>query len=112
MNMREYSDAALGALGLQTRRSAADYILPALGLFGVGVLVGAGLGLMFAPKQGRELRGDISRGLSSTARNVGQRLRRNRRNEELSGDSGLPVHDDDEDALRPGNDGMKTAARS
>ena len=46
---RDYSESALAAIGLQPRRSASDYILPALGLFSVGVLVGAGLGLMLAP---------------------------------------------------------------
>lgn len=71
---RDYGESALAAMGLQTRRSASDYILPALGLFGVGVLVGAGLGLMFAPKRGVELRGDISRGV----RTVGEKIRRRR----------------------------------
>ena len=69
---RDYSDAALAAIGLQPRRTATDYILPVVGIFGVGVLVGAGLGLMFAPKRGSELRGDIGR----RARGIGARLRR------------------------------------
>jgi len=60
MNVRDLSkDDILGAIGLETRRTATDYILPALGVFSAGILVGAGLGLMFAPKSGRELRGDI-----------------------------------------------------
>ncbi len=71
---RDYGESALAAMGLQPRRSTTDYILPALGLFGVGVLVGAGLGLMFAPKRGVELRGDISR----SVRTVGAKLRRRR----------------------------------
>ena len=53
------SDDVLGALGLQSRQTAGDYILPALGIFGVGVLVGASLGLLFAPKPGAELRHQI-----------------------------------------------------
>lgn len=60
MNVRDLSkDDILGAIGLETRRTATDYILPALGVFSAGLLVGAGLGLMLAPKSGRELRGDI-----------------------------------------------------
>lgn len=35
-------------------------VLPALGVFGAGLLVGAGLGLLLAPKSGRELRGEIA----------------------------------------------------
>jgi hypothetical protein len=69
---RDYSDSALSALGLERRRSSADFLLPALGLFGLGVIVGAGVGLMLAPKRGVELRGDMRRGLNQ----VGQRLRR------------------------------------
>jgi hypothetical protein len=75
---RDYGERALAAIGLQPRRSASDYILPALGLFGVGMLVGAGLGLLLAPKQGRELRGDINRGLSTAVHGVSARLRRKR----------------------------------
>lgn len=67
------TDDVLGALGLQTRRGVGDYLLPALGIFGVGLLVGAGIGLLFAPKAGADLRSQI-----------GSRIRR-RRNEEVEG---------------------------
>ena len=50
----------LGELGLQKRRSAADYILPAVGVFAAGAIVGGILGLLFAPSSGRELRGQIN----------------------------------------------------
>src|SRR5687768_5006816 len=89
---REYSERALAAIGLQTRRSPTDYILPALGLFGVGVLVGAGLGLLLAPKQGRELRGDIGRTFNSAVQGVGAKLRR-RRGQELESRESIEVHD-------------------
>ena len=42
-------------LGLERRTPAGD-LFTGLGLFAVGVLVGAGLGLMFAPKRGDEMR--------------------------------------------------------
>ncbi|HET6583266.1 MAG TPA: YtxH domain-containing protein [Nannocystaceae bacterium] len=69
---RDYSDSALSAIGLERRRGTADLLLPAIGLFGLGIVVGAGLGLMFAPKRGIELRGDVRRGLNQ----VGQKIRR------------------------------------
>jgi YtxH-like protein len=69
---KDYRESALAAIGLQPRRTASDYIVPALGVFGLGVLVGAGLGLLFAPKRGAELRGDIGR----RVRRVGAKLRR------------------------------------
>jgi hypothetical protein len=69
---RDYSDSALSALGLERRRHSADFLLPALGFFGLGLVVGAGVGLMLAPKRGIELRGDVRRGINQ----VGQRLRR------------------------------------
>ena len=50
----------LDKLGLQPRMTAADYMLPALGVFGAGALMGAGLALMLTPKSGRELRSDIT----------------------------------------------------
>jgi|LNFM01.2.fsa_nt_gb hypothetical protein len=69
---RDYRDSALQAIGLEPRRTVTDLLLPALGLFSLGVVVGAGLGLMFAPKPGTELRGDVRRGLGT----VRSRLRR------------------------------------
>ena len=52
-------DDFLNALGLETKRNAVDYLVPALALFGVGVIVGTGIGLLVAPRPGRELREDI-----------------------------------------------------
>ncbi len=49
----------LDMVGLESRRSTGDKLVPALALFGAGVLVGVGLGLMLAPKPGRELRDDL-----------------------------------------------------
>jgi gas vesicle protein len=49
----------LGLLGLETKTSTGSWLAGALTTFGVGVLVGAGIALMLAPKPGRELREDI-----------------------------------------------------
>lgn len=56
-------DDLLEMVGLERRRSAADWVLPAVGFFGLGMLVGAGLGLMLAPKPGAQLREDLRRRL-------------------------------------------------
>ncbi len=48
-------DELLKRLGLEERSPTGDFFT-GLGLFAVGVLVGAGLGLMFAPKRGDEMR--------------------------------------------------------
>jgi hypothetical protein len=52
-------DDLLNLIGLETRKDATDYLLPALGAFTVGVLLGVGVGLMLAPKPGNELRNDL-----------------------------------------------------
>lgn len=61
MNLDNLTDISrrdvLGALGLAPR--VRDYIWPALGLFSTGVLLGAGVALMLAPKSGAKLRAEI-----------------------------------------------------
>jgi hypothetical protein len=54
-------NALLERLGLEQKRSTMEVVLPALGIFGAGMAVGAALGVLFAPKRGEELRGDIQR---------------------------------------------------
>ena len=49
----------LDLIGLERSRSTGDKLVPALALFGAGVLVGVGLGMMLAPRPGRELRDDL-----------------------------------------------------
>lgn len=56
-------EKVLDQLGLEQKRATQDVVLPALGIFGAGIAVGASLGLLFAPKQGQELRSDIRRSL-------------------------------------------------
>ena len=62
----------LHLLGLEARRAPLDYLGPALAVFGVGVVIGAGVGLLLAPRPGRELREDIARGLQSVPDAVGR----------------------------------------
>lgn len=52
-------DDILNLIGLETRKDTTDYLLPAIGAFTVGVLLGVGVGLMLAPKPGNELRSDL-----------------------------------------------------
>ncbi len=53
-------DDFLNMLGLETRRNGVDYMVPALALFGLGVVVGTGIGLLVAPKPGKEMREDLA----------------------------------------------------
>jgi hypothetical protein len=46
----------LAALGLETRRSISTEVVQAVSLVGLGMVIGAGLALVLAPKSGRELR--------------------------------------------------------
>jgi hypothetical protein len=52
-------DELLNLIGLETRRDTTEHLLPVLGAFTVGVLLGVGVGLMLAPKPGNELRSDL-----------------------------------------------------
>ena len=63
-------DELLGMIGLE-RKSSTDWIVPTLGALSVGILLGAGLGLLLAPKSGSELREDLSKKLQGTADNLG-----------------------------------------
>ena len=49
----------LTALGLEKRRNSAEKMLPMIGIFGAGLLVGAGVALLLSPKSGREVRDAI-----------------------------------------------------
>lgn len=63
MNLRDLAtldkDDLLDKLGLPTKSSGGAAVAAALGTFGVGLLVGVGIGFMLAPKSGRGLREDI-----------------------------------------------------
>ena len=63
MKMQDVKDMdkndVLALLGLETKQSDAGRLLTTLGTFGVGLLVGAGVALLLAPKPGREVRQDL-----------------------------------------------------
>lgn len=71
MKLRDLTDIEkddiLGALGLQTKSSTTSWVLGTLGIFGLGMVIGAGVALMVAPKPGAELRRDLE-GRLKTAR--------------------------------------------
>lgn len=69
-------DDVLASMGLQTRRSAASYFVMPLAMLGVGMLTGAGLGLLFAPRPGRETRQQIGETASNVANKLRDKLRR------------------------------------
>jgi hypothetical protein len=52
-------DDVLGMLGLEARRSQGSRMMTTLGTFGIGLLVGAGVALLLAPKAGSVLRQDL-----------------------------------------------------
>ncbi len=54
-------DQIFSALGLESRRSLGGRAAHALGVAGVGALIGVGVGLMLAPSSGPELRKDLQR---------------------------------------------------
>jgi hypothetical protein len=65
-------DDLLGVLGLSTKQSTARQLLETLATFGVGLLVGAGVALLLAPKPGRELRQEIRTRLTPDREPVAQ----------------------------------------
>lgn len=52
-------NSLLDRMGLEHKRSTMDMMLPAIGIFGAGIAVGAALGVLFAPKRGEEIRSDL-----------------------------------------------------
>jgi uncharacterized protein (DUF58 family) len=56
-------DTVLEMLGLTTRPSVAGRAFGVVGLFGLGLLACAALGLLLAPQPGAQLRAEVSRRL-------------------------------------------------
>ncbi len=66
-------DALLRQVGLEQRTPRSDFFT-GLGLFSVGVLVGAGMGLLFAPKRGEDMRATMGDAWRRRAMERGSRL--------------------------------------
>lgn len=61
-------DDVLDALGLERKHSAAGHVASALGFLALGMAVGAGVGLLLAPKPGAELRAGLKHRLRPSTR--------------------------------------------
>jgi ElaB/YqjD/DUF883 family membrane-anchored ribosome-binding protein len=68
------ADEVLAKLGLQTRMSARDYVFPALGIFGLGMLIGAGIVAVSVPTVREQLRTGMRRA-GSKMRDMGEQAR-------------------------------------
>ena len=67
-------DEILGLLGLETKHSTGGAVAATLGTFGIGLLVGAGIALLLAPKPGRMLREDIRERLRRAPSDLEERV--------------------------------------
>lgn len=52
----------LEALGIEPERKATDWLLPGIGLFALGLIVGAGVGMLVSPKLMPRRRGELEEG--------------------------------------------------
>jgi hypothetical protein len=52
-------DDVVAPLGLQRRRSVASYLVPAISCLLLGGMIGAGIALLFAPKEGKTMRRSV-----------------------------------------------------
>ena len=86
--MRRMMDrqAVLRQLGLEQRTPSSDFFT-GLGLFSIGVLVGAGLGLLFAPKRGEDMRAMVG----EAWRKRSQQARRGRLPADIGVEGGDPA---------------------
>jgi hypothetical protein len=80
-------DEILGLLGLETRSSTAATVAGTLGTFGIGLLVGAGIALLLAPKPGRQLREDLRERLRRAPSDMDERVGSISEHETLGGAS-------------------------
>jgi hypothetical protein len=82
-------DGLLELVGLQ-RAGSNDWIAPALTALGVGLLVGAGLGLLLAPKPGVDLRQDLRERLREAKDALPEQMRTAGRGSEPVGSRSTP----------------------
>ncbi len=72
-NLKDFDkDELLRKIGLETKRSTGDTVLSLLAIFGVGIVVGAGVGMLLAPKAGRDLREDLRHRLQGATNSMGE----------------------------------------
>ncbi len=64
-------DDVLEAMGLEERSSAWATAFGTIGIFALGCLVGAGIGLAFAPKSGEEFRNELGERMRRKADEMG-----------------------------------------
>lgn len=74
---------ALGWVGLERRHSP----LRTLGLFGVGIAIGAGVGILFAPKSGKETRDAIAGAFKKTEKKAEEKA------EAVAAEAGAGFHE-------------------
>ena len=74
MTRSTYWNNMLGRFGYQPQSSTAYNWAAGLGMLGVGLAVGAGVGMLMAPKAGSELRGDLSRSASRLTDKIRSRI--------------------------------------
>jgi len=65
------TDDILAALGLERRGGAMSHVLPALGYFAAGLVVGTGVALLVAPKSGREMRRELGEKVRHVSHQIG-----------------------------------------
>lgn len=63
-------DDLLAMIGVQRRRTAAQLLLPTIGLVSLGAAVGAGTALLVAPSSGAELRQRLSEGVDKLTEKI------------------------------------------
>lgn len=64
------TDEVLRAIGLQRARAGSE-LLGGIAVFGAGMLVGAGLALLFAPSSGAEMREQLGSRLEDAKEKIG-----------------------------------------
>jgi hypothetical protein len=75
MQVKDFNKARLlEALGLAERPSAFSVVMGTLGTFALGALLGAGVGMLSAPKTGRELRSKLRKQFNRQLAEMEQRI--------------------------------------
>ncbi len=76
----------LEALGLEERKSGVANLLPVIGAAAAGIIIGAAVGFLLAPKAGRDLRTDIG----EKFRGVRDRVKGGAMDDTPTSETGLP----------------------